>query len=186
MRLSHLRALALAGVAAFALAACGSSSKSSSSSTATTTAPPATAAPATTASPATTAAPAATAATATATTSLKVAMTKLGTVLVDSKGMTLYRFDGDTTPGQSNCGAGQCASTWPAATVTGKPTVGPGIDAALVTTFMRSDGMTQMQIAGHPLYTFAGDAKPGDTNGEGIIDMWYAAGPTGAKVGDNS
>ncbi|HUI47601.1 MAG TPA: hypothetical protein VL119_02820 [Acidimicrobiia bacterium] len=184
MRLSHLRALALAGVAAFALAACGSSSKSSSSSTATTTAPPATAAPATTASPATTAAPAATAAT--ATTSLKVAMTKLGTVLVDSKGMTLYRFDGDTTPGQSNCGAGQCASTWPAATVTGKPTVGPGIDAALVTTFMRSDGMTQMQIAGHPLYTFAGDAKPGDTNGEGIIDMWYAAGPTGAKVGDNS
>ena len=184
MRLSHLRALALAGVAAFALAACGSSSKSSSSSTATTTAPPATAAPATTASPATTAAPAATAAT--ATTSLKVAMTKLGTVLVDSKGMTLYRFDGDTTPGQSNCGAGQCASTWPAATVTGKPTVSPGIDAALVTTFMRSDGMTQMQIAGHPLYTFAGDAKPGDTNGEGIIDMWYAAGPTGAKVGDNS
>jgi len=184
MRLSHLRALALAGVAAFALAACGSSSKSSSSSTATTTAPPATAAPATTASPATTAAPAATAAK--ATTSLKVAMTKLGTVLVDSKGMTLYRFDGDTTPGQSNCGAGQCASTWPAATVTGKPTVGPGIDAALVTTFMRSDGMTQMQIAGHPLYTFAGDAKPGDTNGEGIIDMWYAAGPTGAKVGDNS
>jgi predicted lipoprotein with Yx(FWY)xxD motif len=103
-------------------------------------------------------------------------------VLVDDKGLTLYRFDNDTTPGASTCGAGICAQTWPAATVTGTPTAGAGIDASKLTTFMRADGSTQLQIAGHPLYRFAGDTKAGDTNGQGILNKWYAAGPDGNKV----
>ena len=40
--------------------------------------------------------------------------------------------------------------------------------------------------AGHPLYRFAGDTKAGDTNGQGILNKWYAAGPDGDKVGDAS
>ena len=174
MRQFRVHALATVAVAALALAACGSSSKSSSASDSTTSSPSTTVAPTTT-----TAAPAADA-------TVKVATTKLGKVLVDNKGLTLYRFDNDTTPGQSTCGAGVCATTWPAATVTGTPTVGAGIDASKLTTFMRADGKTQLQIAGHPLYRFAGDAKAGDTNGQGILDKWYAAGPDGDKVGDAS
>ena len=180
MRQFRVHALATVAVAALALAACGSSSKSSSASDSTTTSPSTTLAPTTTVAPTTTtAAPAADA-------TVKVASTKLGKVLVDDKGLTLYRFDNDTTPGQSTCGAGVCATTWPAATVTGTPTVGAGIDASKLTTFMRADGKTQLQIAGHPLYRFAGDAKAGDTNGQGILDKWYAAGPDGDKVGDSS
>ena len=171
MRHIQIRVLATLGVAAFALAACGSSSKASSTDTdrhhgddrGTARRPrhrrrrqPAAA----TVSLATT--------------------TKLGKVLVDAKGMTLYRFDNDTTAGKSTCGAGQCASTWPAATVTGTPTPGDGRDEAL-TTFTRDDGKTQLQIDGHPLYTFAGDAKPGDTNGQGIINKWYAVNGTGEQ-----
>ena len=174
MRQFRVHALATVAVAALALAACGSSSKSSSASDSTTSSPSTAVAPTTT-----TAAPAADA-------TVKVATTKLGKVLVDNKGLTLYRFDNDTTPGQSTCGAGVCATTWPAATVTGTPTVGAGIDASKLTTFMRADGKTQLQIAGHPLYRFAGDAKAGDTNGQGILDKWYAAGPDGDKVGDSS
>lgn len=169
----HVRALATVAVAAFALAACGSSAKTSSPSTTTSTAAPDT----TTAAPTTTVAPAAA--------TVTVATSKLGKIIVDSKGMTLYRFDADTVAGKSACGAGQCATTWPAATVTGTATPGPGVTGAL-SSFTRDDGTTQLQIAGHPLYTFAGDAKPGDTNGEGIIKKWYVVGPAGDKVGDGS
>jgi predicted lipoprotein with Yx(FWY)xxD motif len=175
MRHFQIRALATLGVAAFALAACGSSSKPSSApSTAATTVAPATAA-----APATTAAPAGPA-------TVAVATTKLGKVLVDAKGLTLYRFDNDTAPGKSTCGAGACASTWPAATVTGTPVPGSGVEAAKLSTFTRTDGKTQLQIAGHPLYTFAGDSKAGDTNGQGIIGKWYATSPDGDKVGDTT
>ncbi|HEV7526291.1 MAG TPA: hypothetical protein VGP92_15065 [Acidimicrobiia bacterium] len=172
MRQFHVRALATVAVAAFALAACGSSTKASST-TGTTGATTTTAAqtPTTKASGPVT---------------LTVATTKLGKVLVDAKGMTLYRFDNDTTPGKSTCTTGQCASTWPAAIVTGTPNAGPGVAAAKVSTFMLADGKAQLEIAGHPLYTFAGDAKAGDTNGQGIIGKWYAAGPAGDKVGDKS
>jgi predicted lipoprotein with Yx(FWY)xxD motif len=174
MRQFRVHALATVAVAAFALAACGSSSKSSSPTNSTTIAPTTTVAPTTT-----TTTPAAEA-------TVKVATTKLGKVLVDDKGLTLYRFDNDTTPGKSTCGAGVCATTWPAATVTGTATAGAGIDASKLSTFMRADGSTQLQIAGHPLYRFAGDAKAGDANGQGILSLWYAAGPDGDKVGDNS
>ncbi len=58
---------------------------------------------------------------------------------------------------------------------------------ASITTFKRADdGKTQLQIDGHPLYTFAGDTKPGDTNGQKIIDKWYVTTGAGAKVGDTS
>jgi predicted lipoprotein with Yx(FWY)xxD motif len=108
-------------------------------------------------------------------------------VVVDSKGMTLYRFDNDTVAGKSTCAAGPCASTWPAAIVTGTPTPGAGIEASKLSTFKRADdGKTQLQIGGHPVYTFAGDAKAGDTNGQGILGKWYAVGPGGDKVGDKT
>jgi predicted lipoprotein with Yx(FWY)xxD motif len=172
MRQSHIRALAAIGVAAFALAACGSSSKASSPPPTTTVAPSSTAAPTTAA---TTAGPA-----------VKLASTKLGMVLVDDNGLTVYRFDNDTTPGKSTCGPGVCASTWPAVIVTGTPTAGPGIEASKLSTFTRDDGKTQLQFDGHPLYMFAGDKKAGDTNGEGILDKWYAVTADGDKAGDNS
>lgn len=176
MRHFRIRTLAISGVAAFALAACGSSSKAASSDTT---------AASTAARDTTTAAAPATAAVAT-NASVAVATTKLGTVLVDAKGFTLYRFDNDTTAGKSTCAAGPCATTWPAATVTGAATGSAGIDGTKLTTFKRDDGATQLQIDGHPLYTFAGDTKAGDTNGQGIGGKWYAAGPDGGKVGDNS
>jgi predicted lipoprotein with Yx(FWY)xxD motif len=174
----YVRALATAAVAALALAACGSSSKPAATSN--TNAPSTTAAPdTTTAAPSTTVAP--------ADATVTLATTKVGKVVVDSKGMTLYRFDNDTVAGKSTCGAGPCASTWPAAIVTGTPTPGAGIEASKLSTFKRADdGKTQLQIGGHPVYTFAGDAKAGDTNGQGILGKWYAVGPGGDKVGDKT
>lgn len=175
MRHIHVRALATVAVAAFTFAACGSSSKTASPSGSTEST---TAAPTTTAA---TAAPPTTAAGASA--NVKVGTTPLGQVLTDAQGLTLYRFDDDTTPGSSVCTTDPCASTWPAATVTGAAAPGPGIDAAKLTTFARPDGKMQLQIDGHPLYRFVNDTKAGDTMGQGILGKWFAAGPAGAKVG---
>ena len=178
MRLLTVRTFATVAVAGFALAACGSSSKAASpTDTTTTTAPAAT----------TTTAPATSTTAEAAAASVKIATNaKLGKIVVDANGMTLYRFDADTVAGKSACGPGQCASTWPAATVTGSATAGTGIETAKLTTFTRDDGKKQLELAGHPLYTFAGDAKPGDTNGQGIIGKWYAVNADGDKVGDGS
>jgi predicted lipoprotein with Yx(FWY)xxD motif len=44
-------------------------------------------------------------------------------------------------------------------------------------TIERPDGRTQVTFKGRPLYSFSGDSKAGDVNGEGIKDVgtWHAA-----------
>lgn len=95
-----------------------------------------------------------------------------GPILVGPNGMTLYYFKKDSA-GVSNC-AGSCAAIWPPLTVTSAPTAGTGLTGTLGT-IQRSDGTTQVTYNGWPLYYYAADAQPGDTNGEGILSVWYVA-----------
>jgi predicted lipoprotein with Yx(FWY)xxD motif len=92
-------------------------------------------------------------------------------VLADAKGMTLYTSDRDMK-GMSMC-TGQCAMNWPplAADADAKP-MG---DWTVVT---REDGSKQWAYKGKPLYTFAKDAKPGDTTGDGVgKGNWHVVTP---------
>jgi predicted lipoprotein with Yx(FWY)xxD motif len=107
----------------------------------------------------------------------------LGTILVDSQGRTLYLFQKDS--GTKSACYGACASIWPALQDSGKPSVGSGLNAALIGTSSRSDGMPQVTYNGHPLYLFSGDQKPGDTGGQGLTDFgasWYALSGAGNQV----
>jgi predicted lipoprotein with Yx(FWY)xxD motif len=109
--------------------------------------------------------------------------TGLGNVLVDSQGKTLYLFEKDSAMSSSCSGA--CASIWPPLTATGKPGVGAGLSGGKLTLIKRSDGTMQVSYGGHPLYTYAGDAGPGDTKGEGLNQFgaqWYVVGPNGQKI----
>jgi predicted lipoprotein with Yx(FWY)xxD motif len=83
--------------------------------------------------------------------------------------------------GDSACYGG-CAKTWPALTVKGKPTVGEGLQASLLGTTTRTDGTAQVTYKGMPLYRFAGDAKPGDTKGQGLNKVWWVVAPDGSLV----
>jgi len=97
-----------------------------------------------------------------------------GPYLVDANGMTLYVFKNDS-PGKSAC-AGPCLEKWPLFYLE-KVAVGMGIDAKDVGEIKRADGQEQATYKGMPLYHFAGDKVPGDTNGHGIKDVWFAAKP---------
>ena len=108
--------------------------------------------------------------------------TSKGTVLVDSKGRTLYWFAIDT-PTMSKC-TGSCAKYWPP--VIGKPAAAAGKSLPhKLGSITRSNGQVQATYAGHPLYTYVGDTAPGQVKGNGLKlsgGLWWAATPSGAKL----
>ncbi|HET7591196.1 MAG TPA: hypothetical protein VFK14_13560 [Solirubrobacterales bacterium] len=110
---------------------------------------------------------------------------KLGMVLVDSKGMTLYDFHKDK--GTTSSCYGPCAESWPPMLTEGEPTVGNGATASKLGTTERKDGTMQVTYAGHPLYTFVEDKKPGEANGNDVSAFgaqWYALKGSGEEAGD--
>lgn len=88
----------------------------------------------------------------------------MGTVLVDSEGLTVYEFAKDQ--GSTSSCYGACEQGWPPVIAEGKPT-GEGALASQLGTTKRKDGTMQVTFAGHPLYTYAGDSEPGEANGNG-------------------
>jgi predicted lipoprotein with Yx(FWY)xxD motif len=105
---------------------------------------------------------------------------KLGTILVNSKGKTLYMFVPDNRK-KVTC-KGTCAAVWPPLKLkTGlKPTAGGaarknllGLDGRVVT-YNR-----------WPLYTYIGDSKPGQANGQAKNlngGLWYVLSPAGKVI----
>lgn len=108
--------------------------------------------------------------------------TELGTILVDGEGMALYLFD-DDVDGTSTC-YDDCAVTWPP--LVGEAVVDGEADEALVGTTEREGGSLQVTYAGMPLYHYAGDTAPGDTNGQGIGGIWWVVGADGERIADDA
>jgi predicted lipoprotein with Yx(FWY)xxD motif len=112
---------------------------------------------------------------------LSTGSTKLGTIVVDGKGDTVYLYTKDTAnSGKSTC-TGQCATMWPAVTTTSaNPTV-KGVTGT-VGTIKHSDGTMQVTLNGWPLYTFASDSAAGDVSGQNVLGVWFVVSPSGSKV----
>jgi predicted lipoprotein with Yx(FWY)xxD motif len=112
------------------------------------------------------------------------ASTKLGMILVDGSGRTLYLFEKDQ-PDQSAC-SGTCAAAWPVDHSSGTPKAGSSVKASLLGTIKRSDGATQVTYNHHPLYYYSGDSQAGQQNGQGLNAFgaaWFVVAPSGDKVG---
>ncbi len=155
----HLLKLSLpAIVVSLLLTACGSSSSSSSSNT--------------TSSAASTQPAAQTSSSSSSTAVVKSASNSLGTILVDSQGMTLYHLSGEVN-GKFICTSSACLGVW-------HPLIAPSTGApggvGLLGTVKRPEGTLQVTYKGTPLYTFTGDRKSGETKGQGIKDVgtWSA------------
>jgi predicted lipoprotein with Yx(FWY)xxD motif len=153
----HALKLSLPALAAsLLLAACGSSSSSNTTSSAASTQPAAQ----TTSSPSSAVV-------------VKTASNALGTILVDSQGMTLYHLSGEQG-GKFICTSSACVGVWHPliAPSSGAPS-GEGVTLGTV---KRPEGTVQVTYKGTPLYTFTGDQQAGETKGQGIKDVgtWSA------------
>jgi predicted lipoprotein with Yx(FWY)xxD motif len=100
-------------------------------------------------------------------------------LLTDGAGRTLYTFDKDAS-GRSNC-AGGCASAWPPFFAGDAAK-----DNGPFTIVSRDDGRRQWAREGRPLYTFAGDAQPGEANGDGSGGVWHVVKPAAPRTSARS
>jgi predicted lipoprotein with Yx(FWY)xxD motif len=108
---------------------------------------------------------------------------KLGQILVDARGRSLYLFEKDKG-GTSACYGG-CAGVWPPLLTHGKPVAVRGAKESRLGTTRRKDGTLQVTYRGHPLYLFSGDRKAGQTSGQNVDEFgaeWYVLSTAGVKV----
>jgi predicted lipoprotein with Yx(FWY)xxD motif len=90
----------------------------------------------------------------------------VGSILVDARGRTLYRFAPDRR-GRSTC-AGACARIWPPAVAPrSRPATATGVKGTVGTT-TRADGTRQLTFDGMPLYRFVQDTSTADAKGQGV------------------
>ena len=157
-RRPRLYGLVATGAAAvIALAACGGSSDSSNKKTTTST----------------------TAKNGAAAAVVKTASTSLGTIVVTKDGKAVYTL---TSGGQQVPCSGACLQVWPAVTLPAGTTKATGTGVKNVGTAAGG----HVTINGAPVYTFAGDASAGTTNGEGINSFggtWNVVKANGSSSG---
>jgi predicted lipoprotein with Yx(FWY)xxD motif len=111
--------------------------------------------------------------------------TSLGEVLASASGFTLYEFTKDHAGSDSCAKTSGCLKVWPALQSSGKPKAGAGVRASLLSTIKLSGGASQVTYAGHPLYLYSGDSKPGETSYVGVSEFggwWYAVNAAGGAV----
>jgi predicted lipoprotein with Yx(FWY)xxD motif len=117
-------------------------------------------------------------------TRIAVRHTRLGDLLVNGRGFTVYMFTRDRT-GRDVCArVSGCAGVWPLVSTHGRPVAGPGVRASLLGT-IRVGRATQVTYAGHPLYRYSGDASPAQTSYVGVTQFggrWFALRASGRQV----
>ena len=110
---------------------------------------------------------------------------KLGTVLVDNKGLTVYMFVPDKRA-KVTC-KGVCAAVWPPLMLPkGARARAAGKAKARL---LRSDpdpvGGRVVTYDGWPLYTYVGDRAPGQATGQALNlngGLWYVLTPSGKVI----
>ena len=114
---------------------------------------------------------------------LQIAKSRLGAIIVDSRGITLYDFVKDK--GKTSVCYGACAALWPPLVTHGRPVAGHGIRRSLLGTTKRNDGKLQVTYGGHPLYYYVTDRKPGQTTGQGVNQFggpWWVLSAAGKEI----
>jgi predicted lipoprotein with Yx(FWY)xxD motif len=117
------------------------------------------------------------------TTTVKVMQTRYGRMLVDGKGRALYLFTKEGGP-KARCYGG-CAEAWPVFYARGKVRAGQGAKRALIGTTRRRGGRRQITYAGHPLYYYVTDRKPGQVTCQNVVEFggtWLVVAPSGAAI----
>jgi predicted lipoprotein with Yx(FWY)xxD motif len=99
---------------------------------------------------------------------------KYGEILTGANGRVLYLFTPDDATGTPTC-TGSCAAAWPPLMASGAPHAEGQVNQSLL-------GVSGGQVTynGHPLYFYAADSGPDQTNGQGSGGIWYVVTVAGA------
>jgi predicted lipoprotein with Yx(FWY)xxD motif len=106
-----------------------------------------------------------------------------GRVLFDANGQVVYVFENDR-PSRSNCTSAECVTAWPPVLTRQQPSAGAGVDAALLATIRRGDGMLQVTYNGRPLYFYEHEA-PGEIKCHNVDlhgGLWWVVTPRGSPA----
>ncbi|MFZ0042536.1 MAG: hypothetical protein WAK93_14585 [Solirubrobacteraceae bacterium] len=112
--------------------------------------------------------------------------TGLGKVLVNGRGFTLYAFTRDSKNKDRCIMTSGCTHIWPVVTTQGRPVAGSGVKRSLLGSINLGSGRRQVTYAGHPLYTYAFDGSPGETDYVGAVEFggrWRAVRASGQETG---
>ena len=117
--------------------------------------------------------------------SLTIASSKLGSIMVDGDGYTIYMFKPDAR-NVSNC-EGQCLTAWPPVMLGKAETLANVATSAdlrrsLLGVAMREDGSRQVTYDGRPLYWWFQDTKAGDLKGQSVNNVWWVMNDQGTPV----
>ena len=115
---------------------------------------------------------------------VKLRRSRLGPILVDARGRTLYLFTQDK-PRRALCTSDylNCTKIWLPLMTTGRPRGAAGVKTRLLGTFHRTKPAgSQVTYNGHPLYLYVDDKHPGDLEGQGMFDYWYALSASGRPI----
>jgi len=123
---------------------------------------------------------------------LKVAFNKKlkKSILVDSRGITLYLFviDRQGKPTCTNDPTYHCSKVWLPLRTNGAPRAGQGVKRSLLGVVKNPEGGVQVTYNRHPLYYFHGGPgygtgdKPGDVKGQNFAGLWYVVSPQGKPI----
>lgn len=111
--------------------------------------------------------------------------TRVGTILVNGRGFTLYAFTPDTRNHDACAGIRECLALWPAVTTRGPIHAGRGVKRRLLGTIRLRNGVRQVTYAGRPLYTFIQDRRAGEVDHVNIFQFggyWPAVDASGNEV----
>jgi predicted lipoprotein with Yx(FWY)xxD motif len=112
---------------------------------------------------------------------LMVADSKMGQIVVDAKGMSVYYYTKDTKDSGTSACTGGCLAAWPPVTTTSST---PSVEGVMGTvgTIATPDGKKQVTINGMPIYYYAKDKAAGDITGQGVNSVWYLVAPSGEMM----
>jgi predicted lipoprotein with Yx(FWY)xxD motif len=116
--------------------------------------------------------------------SLKVGQSRLGPIVVDARGRTLYYFTQDK-PRRALCTSDylNCTTAWPPLMTAGRPRGQTGVKTRLIGSLDRTKPTgSQVTYNHHPLYRYIDDEQPGDLKGQGLYDYWYVVSPSGRPI----
>jgi predicted lipoprotein with Yx(FWY)xxD motif len=116
---------------------------------------------------------------------LQLRSTRVGMILVNGRGFTVYAFTRDGHNQDSCAKLSGCLSIWPPVTTSAKALAGRGVNSRLIGSITLKNGVKQVTYAGHPLYTYIADSGPGQTfyvNVSQFGGRWPAVNAAGHEV----